>query len=518
VIPGDDGVMIMPMLAGMVMVGVFAASGQGGESLPSGASLAWTSTDRVVVEARQLVERGLLAEAESVLASSLTKSNLKDDVSAARTQALEIIRRLRIEYTLTADALLAKLRHSIPDAAAADLERWRKDGHVECRTLDGQILYFNREPGVLLRICPEAKRRRDQHAGTQPSSNPALPTPDDRLREHLRNVIAEAKKTDKTEVIPIRHRIRYSLTVKPNRPGAKEGSTLRCWLPFPQEYRQQKEVNLIRSSPAEGIIAQSGRPAGRVDGPFSGAPQRTVYLEQKISDPAKAVTFDEEFEYISYAYCPDLKDELAKPQAAVDPSYLAERPPHIVFTPQIRATVDRVVGTEKNPLAKARRIFRYISENVPWVPEHEYALIPNLSAKGLSSMAGDCGVKSMLFITLCRAAGVPARWQSGWVSKPGDTNMHDWSEIYVEPWGWLPVDVSYGVQRSDDPAVRDFYLGHQDAYRMIVNLDYGWPLEPARSSLRSEPADFQRGEVELDGRNLYFDEWTYEIAFDLKMD
>jgi hypothetical protein len=49
---------------------------------------------------------------------------------------------------------------------------------------------------------------------------------------------------------------------------------------------------------------------------------------------------------------------------------------------------------------------------------------------------------------------------------------------------------------------------------MIVNRDYGSPLVPPKQSLRSEPADFQRGEVEIDGRNLYFDEWDYEFEFE----
>ena len=48
---------------------------------------------------------------------------------------------------------------------------------------------------------------------------------------------------------------------------------------------------------------------------------------------------------------------------------------------------------------------------------------------------------------------------------------------------------------------------------MIVNLDYGHPLTPPRKSLRSEPADFQRGEVELDGKNLYFEQWDYDFSF-----
>ena len=41
----------------------------------------------------------------------------------------------------------------------------------------------------------------------------------------------------------------------------------------------------------------------------------------------------------------------------------------------------------------------------------------------------------------------------------------------------------------------------------IVNLDWGHELFPPKRSLRSEPADFQRGEVEIDGVNLYYDAW-----------
>ena len=39
-----------------------------------------------------------------------------------------------------------------------------------------------------------------------------------------------------------------------------------------------------------------------------------------------------------------------------------------------------------------------------------------------------------------------------------------------------PTDASYGVQKSADPRIADFYCGHQDSYRMIVNLDWGRDL------------------------------------------
>jgi transglutaminase-like putative cysteine protease len=147
----------------------------------------------------------------------------------------------------------------------------------------------------------------------------------------------------------------------------------------------------------------------------------------------------------------------------------------------------------------------------------EYSIIPNIPEKALAARRGDCGVQGLTFITLCRAAGVPARWQSGWQTKQPNWNMHDWSEFYVEPWGWLPADASYGSGLRDhpDPLVRDFFCGHMDPFRLIVNLDYARPLVPPKASFRSEPNDFQRGEIEIDGHNLYFDEWDYTFAVEV---
>ncbi len=502
--------------AGTMVAAVMLGAGLGvawaADALPTGASLAWTSMDPVVVKARGLVEAGAFTEAESVLATAGEPAGA--EARQARAEMVESIRRTRLEFSLTLDRLVESLRKSIPDVTAADIERWRAEGNVRFREIDGKVCYFRREPSSLLRFSDEAKRRRDEHAAKSAGSASAEPTAQQKLHAHLVQAIADAKSSGKTEIAPVRHRVTYSLTVLPNRPGAKAGSLVRCWLPFPQTYRQQKSAKLIRTVPAEHKLADSAVQGESVSGPR----QRTVYFEQKIDDPAKPIRFEEEFEYVSFAYYPALKDDLATAQipAKIKAEYLPERPPHIVFTPELRAAVAAAVDNETNPLAKARRIFHYLSEHVRWRPEVEYAIVPNISDMGLKARRGDCGVQSMLFITMCRIAGVPARWQSGWESKPDDSNMHDWSEFYVEPWGWLPCDASYGVQKSDDPEVRDYYLGHQDAYRMIVNLDYGWSLVPPKPSLRSEPADFQRGEVEIDGRNLYFEEWTYDMNFDVK--
>jgi transglutaminase-like putative cysteine protease len=321
----------------------------------------------------------------------------------------------------------------------------------------------------------------------------------------VEKIVHDAESFDSPEIYPIKHHVHYELALHAKNPRLKEGAVVRAWLPFPQEYRQQREVKLVSSEPANAVISSPS------------SPQRTVYFEEKVTDPANAPRFVIDFEYLTSAFAPKLDPEKVKPydvNGAVYREFTAERPPHIRFTKEVKELSHQIVGDEKNPLKKALLIFHWVSKNVPWCAEQEYSIIPSLSVKGLTARRGDCGVQGTSFITLCRAAGVPARWQSGWQTKPGDLNMHDWSEIYIEPWGWLPADASYGVMKSKDPKVRDYFCGHIDPYRLIVNLDYGRPLDPPKNSFRSEPTDFQRGEVEVDGHNLYFDEWDYK--FDVK--
>jgi hypothetical protein len=76
----------------------------------------------------------------------------------------------------------------------------------------------------------------------------------------------------------------------------------------------------------------------------------------------------------------------------------------------------------------------------------------------------------MLLITLCRIVGIPAYLQVGCIYLPNkpleeDTywedrvtfvqkyiGWHGWAIVYIPPWGWLPVDLTYVLQSlKDDP-------------------------------------------------------------------
>jgi transglutaminase-like putative cysteine protease len=456
------------------------------ETDTGGASRFWTHDADAIGAARKLVLDGQLSEAEKSLRPLAAAGDGVAD------EGLQVISWIRRDYSLDADQLLKKVRSGLPAATAVDIERWREAKEFQHRLIDGQARYFRSEPSNLIRFCGEAK---------------AMKRPDGeakwKLTDHIARVIKAADEQRRPDVVPMRHRMHFTLTVNADAPGMKKGSMLRVWLPFPQIYRQQSKVYLVSTEPANGQISPDG------------VPHRCVYFERKVEDPSAGQKFAVSFEYLTTAWCPKLDDAAAKitTNAELLREYLGERPPHLVFTPELKAAATEALVGEKsdNPLVRARHFFRWISKNIPWNSEEEYGIVPSTVRRGLARRRGDCGVQGMIFIAMCHFAGIPARWQSGWETKRLNNSMHDWSEIHLEPWGWLPVDASYGLQESDDPRVREFYFGHTDSYRLIINTDYGKALWPAKHSLRSEPLDFQRGEVELDGKNLYFDRWDWNI-------
>lgn len=453
-----------------------------------GAARAWTSDEPRWVAWRELIDRGALREA--------------DALANGDADALELTRRMRHEWSHDRASILAKLREELADAGDADLDAWAASGAIAHREIDGERRYFRREPRNLF-LHDEASRQRrlaagrpvdraDRHAAVWP------------LVSHLVKALAaaDASETNSKRVLPVRTSFSYVLTVRADAPGVRHGAKVRAWLPFPAVHRQQQKASIIATTPERHLISPAT------------SPHRTVYLEQTISDSAKPTRFELTAEFETSAL-------VARPGAAVGkydapaPADVAERPPHVRFTDEVRSIVAEQSADSPDPTTLAKRLWNWVDDHVPWCAEHEYCLVPSIVAHGLKNRRGDCGVQTLIFISLCRCAGIPARWISGWTTEDASAGMHDWSEVWLESLGgWVPVDTSYGKKKSDDSRMRDFYFGGVDAFRMIVNTDYGRPLTPPLAGLRAEPLDFQRGEVELDGRVLYYDAWDFSFAFE----
>jgi len=244
----------------------------------------------------------------------------------------------------------------------------------------------------------------------------------------------------------------------------------------------------------------------------------SIYMEGVVS-AGEPTLFGFELEYTSYAQWYDFKPESVadyNKESTLYKEFTSEQAPHILFSDNIRAAVEEVVGSEANPYLKAKKIYEWIDKNFPWASAREYSTIPNIPEYVLANKHGDCGQVTLLFITMARYAGIPAKWQSGWMMHPGNRNLHDWAEAYFEGIGWVPVDQSFGRVwgNESDPKVYFFYTKGLDPYRLIVNDDISRPFYPAKIYPRSETVDFQRGEVEWNGGNLYFGRWRYRMEIE----
>ena len=111
-------------------------------------------------------------------------------------------------------------------------------------------------------------------------------------------------------------------------------------------------------------------------------------------------------------------------------------------------------------------------------------------------------VQALLFITLCRCAGIPARWQSGLYVAPDSVGSHDWAEFYTPQTGWLNADVSFGssARGMGEEWRRRHYFGNLDPWRMVANNRFQAEFEPSFDGMREDPYDNQMGEASVDGR------------------
>ena len=441
-----------------------------------------------------LVDAGDFQGAEAAIAHALANADLDRDARTALEFQRERMRRILLDFRLDEAAAKARLRRDIPDLTDEEFARWDAAGLIEARVIDGERRWFNRGPSNLFRLSADARARRAQPVAFRDS-------PLEALHPHHEEVYRDALASGESAVAPRRVRVTQSLTVKPGQVPA--GETIRAWLPFPRAIPGQQENTVLLSTvPARHQLAPAS------------ALQRTVYMEAPSAGDAPTA-FSVTYELTVYAQYAAIDPERVVP-AEITPElapFVAERPPHVVFNDAMRLKSAQVVGEETNPWRIAQKLFAAV-DAIPWAGAREYSTISNISQHALEQGHADCGQQTLLLITLLRMNGIPARWQSGWIFSDGDyDNMHDWGWMYLAPYGWVPMDVTFGRLPGADDRLAGFYLGGLDAYRIAFNDDWSREFVPAKQHPRSETVDLQRGEAEWDGGNLYFHQWSYDFEW-----
>ncbi|MBV6444485.1 MAG: transglutaminase domain-containing protein [Ignavibacteriales bacterium] len=445
-------------------------------------------------EIDNLFEQGEYSKATKEIGALIASGKVNPEQEYNLRFTLDLMERIKMDFTKNRDEVKEYIAKFFPGVTDEQLDKWENEKALECKMIDGEKKYFRNAARNLFRIDKEALNKWNEVNGV------ALGELDKYLLQYLPELISESKKNGEKLVNPVTITVKYTLVVDPN--AVPPGEVVRCWLPFPAENRdRQTEVEFLSANCENFVIA-----------PFN-ATHRTIYMEA-VSEQDSEVVFEASYKFKTYGeyngvdfnkhYTIDTSTDLFE-------EYTAERPPHIAFTDDLKNLSAQIIGNETEPVKKFKLIYEWINDNIPWASAIEYSTIPAIASYCKTNMHGDCGIQSLLFITLCRMNGIPAKWQSGWMLHPPEVNLHDWAEIYFDETGWIPVDQSFKLKPSDDPLVRYYYLGNTDNYHFIVNDDYSGNLFPAKIYPRSETVDFQRGEVEWRGGNLYFDKWSYYI-------
>lgn len=145
-------------------------------------------------------------------------------------------------------------------------------------------------------------------------------------------------------------------------------------------------------------------------------------------------------------------------------------------SPTITALKDKIIGKQRNPYNQAKLIYNYILDNYELLSK---AREGNVSIMDLPEKGkGDAYDFTMLFVTLCRNAGIPAVPISGVLVENGSTTKtHWWCEIYFENFGWFPVDIALGAGVSfnsftqiENP--RTYYFGNMDSQHIAISRGF----------------------------------------------
>ncbi|MCH8120941.1 MAG: transglutaminase domain-containing protein [Planctomycetes bacterium] len=121
---------------------------------------------------------------------------------------------------------------------------------------------------------------------------------------------------------------------------------------------------------------------------------------------------------------------------------------------QIQEIADGIEGQTEIDIVK--NIYDYVIDNM------EYTIRSSRRGRGavkaLQSGKGDCTEYADLLVAICRAKNIPASVVTGYtVGVDPTSSKHNWAEVYLQEYGWVPFDPSTGD--IENAIIRDRAFG-----------------------------------------------------------
>lgn len=421
---------------------------------------------------------GRIKEYEKTAQLHLQREDLPEAVKKCIVLELRKMKVNAAEYPLTEEELIAQFAEVAPGFCKDDLEKLALD--LDWAYVEGEKRYFGATRSALLKSSPLL--RNWPGLKMEISDGDWVRKTTSKIKEQGRmRIEAEVEKTIEVSE------------------EAAAGHHLRIDIPFPSPKGSVMKAAEFIS--AEGDVKIAGEDAYARTAVFEadGDERRSFSVRYRTEMEIEYRSFED---FLAAREKNGITSNL--PNADIREEDLSENSPAVMFTPFIRALSEKIVGDETDKIVIAKKIYDYMLEHYRYSYVKDYAAIDSVGEYFALRGRGDCGLQSMLFITLCRYNGIPARWESGLTVDEEGTGCHDWALVYLEGTGWRPVDCSFGggAMVFDNREGADFYFGNIDPYRIIFNTMEMAEFEPPKKQFRFDPYDSQVGEGETEERML----------------
>lgn len=127
----------------------------------------------------------------------------------------------------------------------------------------------------------------------------------------------------------------------------------------------------------------------------------------------------------------------------------------------IRDFADGIARSASSPLDRAHALTRAIYERLRFDTDATHAA--TTAAEAFTAGHGVCQDFTHVFLAAARHLRIPARYVSGYLHKPGETEQeagHAWAEAFIPDLGWVSFDPANGVSATEH------YV------RLAIGLDY----------------------------------------------
>lgn len=173
---------------------------------------------------------------------------------------------------------------------------------------------------------------------------------------------------------------------------------------------------------------------------------------------------------VRYFIYPEDVGTLSDIPEAIRQRYLENNDKYQFDHPVIQQGLKKAIGDETNAYWIFRKIFNFLIENMYYEMVGGWNTAPTVLERG----NGSCSEYSFVYIAMCRAAGLPARYVGSVVIRGDyacmDDVFHRWVEVYLPNIGWVPIDPSGGDHSW--PRDQANYIGHL-SNRFLITTESG---------------------------------------------